>query len=78
MFSERLVNEGLVATVTPHPEGHHIYDRIFADVLSGFGIYGCDFEVEMVPPSSLHFDPGTIGILPLGYDFCLAEDFLFP
>lgn len=48
------------------------------DVLAVLAVYGLPFEVEFEGPSILHFDPDTIGILPLGYDLYIAEDFTFP
>lgn len=49
-----------------------------SDVIAVLAIYGLPFEVQPSAPSILHFDPDTIGVLPLGYDFYIAEDFTFP
>ncbi len=48
------------------------------DVIAVLAVYGMPLELEMEAPSVLHFDPDTIGILPLGYDLYVAEDFTFP
>mgnify|MGYP001177544622 CR=1 FL=1 len=41
-------------------------------------IYGMPYDATVVGPTILHFDPDTIGALPLGYDLYIAEDFTFP
>ena len=48
------------------------------DVIAVLAVYGLPFELSPPGPSVLHFDPDTIGILPLGYDLYIAEDFTFP
>jgi len=47
------------------------------DVIAVLAIYGLPFE-SPTGPAILHFDPDTIGILPLGYDLYVAQDFTFP
>ena len=47
------------------------------DVIAVLAIYGLPFE-SPTGPTILHFDPDTIGILPLGYDLYVAQDFTFP
>ena len=47
------------------------------DVIAVLAIYGLPFE-SSTGPTILHFDPDTIGILPLGYDLYVAQDFTFP
>lgn len=49
-----------------------------SDVIAVLAVYGMPLELEMDSPSVLHFDPDTIGVLPLGYDLYIAEDFTFP
>ena len=41
-------------------------------------VYGLPFSATIEGPSILHFDPDTIGVLPLGYDIYIAENFTFP
>ena len=48
------------------------------DVIAVLAIYGLPFELSAPAPSILHFDPDTVGVLPLGYDLYIAEDFTFP
>jgi len=48
------------------------------DVIAVLAVYGLPFELPAPAPSVLHFDPDTIGVLPLGYDIYIAEDFTFP
>lgn len=48
------------------------------DVIAVLAVYGLPYEAPDPGPSVLHFDPDTIGILPLGYDLYIAEDFTFP
>ena len=45
------------------------------DVIAVLAIYGLPFEGADQGPSVLHFDPDTIGMLPLGYDLYVAQDF---
>ena len=47
------------------------------DVIAVLAVYGLPFE-SPTGPTILHFDPDTIGILPLGYDLYVAQDFTFP
>lgn len=47
------------------------------DVIAVLAIYGLPFE-SPTGPTILHFDPDTIGVLPLGYDLYVAQDFTFP
>ena len=48
------------------------------DIIAVLAVFGMEYEVSSVGPSVLHFDPDTIGVLPLGYDLYIAEDFTFP
>jgi len=48
------------------------------DVIAVLAVYGLPYTPPFTGPSILHFDPDTIGILPLGYDLYIAEDFTFP
>ena len=48
------------------------------DVIAVLAVYGLPFELSPPAPSILHFDPDTIGVLPLGYDLYIAENFTFP
>ena len=47
------------------------------DVIAVLAVYGLPFE-SPTGPTILHFDPDTIGNLPLGYDLYVAQDFTFP
>ena len=48
------------------------------DIIAVLAVFGMEYDVSTVGPSVLHFDPDTIGVLPLGYDLYIAEDFTFP
>lgn len=48
------------------------------DVIAVLAVFGMPYDVSDIGPSILHFDPDTIGTLPLGYDLYIAEDFTFP
>lgn len=48
------------------------------DVIAVLAVYGLPFGYEAEPPSVFHFDPDTIGVLPLGHDLYIAENFTFP
>ena len=48
------------------------------DVIAVLAVYGIPYDATVVGPTILHFDPDTIGALPLGYDLYIAEDFTFP
>ena len=48
------------------------------DVLAVLAVYGLPFDASEIGPTVLHFDPDTIGTLPLGYDLYIAEDFTLP
>lgn len=48
------------------------------DIIAVLAVFGMEYDVSSVGPSVLHFDPDTIGVLPLGYDLYIAEDFTFP
>lgn len=48
------------------------------DIIAVLAVFGMEYDVSSVGPSVLHFDPDTIGMLPLGYDLYIAEDFTFP
>ena len=48
------------------------------DVIAVLAVYGMPYDATAVGPTILHFDPDTIGTLPLGYDLYIAEDFTFP
>ena len=48
------------------------------DIIAVLAVYGLPFDATDFGPSVLHFDPDTIGTLPLGYDLYIAEDFTFP
>lgn len=48
------------------------------DVLAVLAVFGLPFEAEQVAPRVLHFDPDTVGVLPLGFDLYIAENFTFP
>lgn len=48
------------------------------DVIAVLAVYGLPYDQAPTGPTVLHFDPDTIGVLPLGYDLYIAEDFTFP
>lgn len=48
------------------------------DVIAVLAIYGLPFDAPQPGPSVFHFDPDTIGTLPLGHDLYIAEDFTYP
>lgn len=48
------------------------------DVIAVLAVYGLPYTPPVSGLTVLHFDPDTIGLLPLGYDLYIAEDFTFP
>ena len=48
------------------------------DIIAVLAVFGMEVDAPVTGPTILHFDPDTIGILPLGYDLYIAEDFTFP
>ena len=61
-----------------NPDANHDGQVGAGDVLAVLAVYGLPFSATIAGPSILHFDPDTIGVLPLGYDLYIAENFTFP
>lgn len=61
-----------------NPDANHDGQVGAGDVLAVLAVYGLPFSATIEGPSILHFDPDTIGVLPLGYDIYIAENFTFP
>ena len=49
-----------------------------SDVIAVLAVFGMPYDAADMGPSILHFDPDTLGTLPLGYDLYIAENFTFP